>query len=62
MNEKPQYLTLEQVAEALQLQVETIRRYVRAGELKAARFGRRYRVRPEELDRFVRMKEETDEK
>ena len=37
-------MTPEQVAEYLQLDRETIYRYIRSGKLAASRFGRAYRV------------------
>jgi len=49
------FLTLEQVAEQLQLHVRTVRRYVREGRLKAQRVGKQYLVTPEDLQAFSGM-------
>ena len=39
-----QTMTLSEAAGILAVNVETLRRAIKAGRLKAARFGRRYRV------------------
>ena len=44
------YLSIEQVAQRLQLHVRTVRAYVRSGRLKAVRVGKQYRIAQEELD------------
>lgn len=49
-------LTLYQVAERLSLHYNTIYHYVRSGELKAIKFDRVYRVREQELEKFIRGK------
>jgi excisionase family DNA binding protein len=47
-----QYLTLEEAANSLKVGVETLRRYIRAGKLKAAKVGRVWRVRSDEWEAF----------
>lgn len=47
------FLSLEQIAERLALNVRTVRSYVRTGRLKAARIGKQYRVAREDLDAFI---------
>ncbi|MGO8973717.1 MAG: helix-turn-helix domain-containing protein [Steroidobacteraceae bacterium] len=47
------FLSLEQIAERLALNVRTVRGYVRTGRLKAARIGKQYRVASEDLDAFI---------
>ncbi len=49
-------LTLYQVAERLSLHYNTIYHYVRSGELKAIKFNKVYRVREQELEKFIRGK------
>jgi excisionase family DNA binding protein len=49
-NPMSEILTVEQVAEYLQLDPETVRRAARKGELPGARIGRRWRFRKEDLD------------
>lgn len=48
-----QLFTLEQVAQSLNLHVRTIRNYVRAGRLKAARIGKQYRIARCDLEAFT---------
>jgi len=48
-----QLFTVEQVAQSLNLHVRTIRNYVRAGRLKAARIGKQYRIARSDLDAFT---------
>lgn len=45
--------TPQEVADMLKLKVTTIRAYIRNGKLKAAKFGREYRITEEELKRFI---------
>ena len=47
-------LRLDEAAEALQVSDSTIRRLVRDKELKVVRIGRAVRVRPEDLEAFIR--------
>lgn len=49
---KPLFTPAE-VARHLKLNLLTIYRYIRKGELSAAKFGRTYRIREEDLDEFV---------
>lgn len=48
-----EWLTLEQIADELQLHIETVRGWVRAKELPAYRVGRAYRVKRSDLDKFL---------
>lgn len=52
--EKP-YLTVEEVAEMLQVSVETVRGYInrKKNKLPAFKVGREWRVRKTDLDRWV---------
>jgi len=52
MAEKP-LLTTENVADLLQVDVETVRRYIREGKLRAIKLGREYRVRREDFEEFL---------
>jgi len=49
----PDVLTVEQAAEYLQLNPETVRRAARRGRIPAARIGRRWRFRKTALDRWL---------
>ena len=48
-----QWLKVEDIARELDLHVNTVRGWIRDGKLKATRFGRDYRVRREDFDKFV---------
>ena len=48
-----QLLTLQQVADRLQVSMSTVRRLVDAGKLKTVRIGRNLRVRPEDLAVYI---------
>lgn len=46
-------LSVMEAATRLGLSEETVRRYIRHGELSAIKFGRRVLVHPEDLDAFI---------
>lgn len=46
-------MTPEQVADYLQLNKDTVYRYIREGKLGASKLGRNYRVRKEDVDLFL---------
>ena len=48
-----QLLTLQQVADRLQVSMSTIRRLADAGDLKLVRIGRNLRVRPDDLQTYI---------
>ena len=48
-----QLLTLQQVADRLQVSMSTVRRLIDAGKLKTVRIGRNLRVRPEDLKVYI---------
>ena len=47
------YLTVEQVAEILQVHWQTILRYIRKGQLKAFKIGKGYRITDADLGNFI---------
>ena len=49
----PDILTPEQAAEYLQVNRETIYRYIRGGRLTASRIGRSYRIRKQSLEMLL---------
>lgn len=55
MAEKQTY-TLNEVAELLQCHKETVRREIRAGNLRAAKIGKEYRVSKADLEYYWSMK------
>ena len=46
-------LTAEEAASYLRVNVNTLRRYVRERRIRAARLGKGYRIRQEDLDAFL---------
>jgi len=46
-------MTPEQVADYLQLNKDTVYRYIREGKLAASKLGRNYRILKENLDLFL---------
>jgi excisionase family DNA binding protein len=53
MEESILFLSPEEVAEKLDLNVRTIRRYIREGRLKATRIGKQYRIAANDFQVFV---------
>jgi excisionase family DNA binding protein len=47
------FITVEQVAERLQVHPATVTRYINDGRLEAIQIGRNYRIHPEAFNRFV---------
>ncbi len=47
------FYTVEEIAEILQLDVVTVRRYLSQGDMKGAKIGKSWRVTEEELKEFV---------
>jgi excisionase family DNA binding protein len=61
MSEKrePQWLTVEEVAGMFRVAEETVRRWIRRGELPVLDLGgprAGYRIRQEDLDRFIEQR------
>jgi excisionase family DNA binding protein len=46
------HLSVEQIAEDLNFDPETVRRWLRMGELKGYKFGRPWRVKQSDFDKF----------
>ncbi len=53
MEEMKEVMTPEQVAEYLQLNKDTVYRYIREGKLAASRLGRNYRITKANVDVFL---------
>ena len=49
-----QFLTIEQVANMLNLHPITIRRHIKAGKLRALKVGKKVRVRQEDIKDFLK--------
>ena len=48
-----EFLTVEQVAELLQVHWQTILNYIKNGKLKAIKLGKGYRIERKEIDKFI---------
>ena len=57
-----EYLSVEQIAQALHVSEETVRIWIRKKKLSAIRIGRDYRVTREDFDRFIQERRTTEEK
>jgi excisionase family DNA binding protein len=54
-------LTTEEVAQELKYHIETVRKWIREGKLKATRINRKeYRVRRSELEKFLEEKQQEE--
>lgn len=52
MDNVPSVMTPDQVARCLQVNPQTVYRYIRQGKLSASRLGRAYRITRESVDRL----------
>ncbi len=59
MPEQDEWLSVEEIAHTLKMDVETVRNWIRRKQLKAYRFGRDYRIRRQDFDTFVRERSTT---
>ena len=53
MNNVKIYFTPQEVAAQLQLNLLTIYGYIRDKKIRAAKFGRKYRIGSDDLERFI---------
>ena len=51
--ENKEFYTAEELAEKLRVNIMTIYRYIKAGKLKAYKFGKEFRIDQEEFNRFL---------
>ncbi len=51
--ERPRFLTVAEVAAQLRVSTMTVYRLIKAGELPAMRVGKSYRLREDDVDRFL---------
>lgn len=47
------YYTVEDIAEKLKLSTETIRRYIRSGDIEVYKFGREFRIDEKAFEKFL---------
>ena len=52
--ENNNFLTVEQVAQALQVHWQTVLNYIKSGKIKAVRLGKGYRIPKKSLDQFIK--------
>jgi excisionase family DNA binding protein len=52
-NKDRPWLTADEVAEQLNVHRETVRRWIRGGQLKAVKAGRQHRIAPADLTDFL---------
>ena len=53
--EEKKWLDVPEIAKELGFAEGTVRGWIREGKLRAARFGRDYRIRREDYDEFIRL-------
>ena len=51
-----QYYTIEEVAKMLKVAYLTVYRWIQAGKLIACKAGKQYRIKKEDLDKFLKSK------
>lgn len=54
--EQEQYYSIEEVAKLLKVTYLTVYRWIQAKKLVALKAGKQYRIRRDELDKFLQMK------
>lgn len=52
-NDRSRFVTVSEVAEQLRVSNMTVYRLVQSGQLPAVRVGRSYRIRAEDVDRYL---------
>ncbi len=52
--ENNEFLTVEQVAELLQVHWQTILNYIKSGKIEAVKLGKGYRISKNSLDKFIK--------
>jgi excisionase family DNA binding protein len=50
---RPRFLTPTEVAEELRVSSMTVYRLIKSGELRAARIGKSYRIREDDVDAYL---------
>jgi excisionase family DNA binding protein len=53
------YMNTHHIAKILGVNIQTVRHYIRKGELQAARVGKRYVVTQEDIDAFLERRKES---
>ena len=50
---RPRFLTVLEVADQLRVSTMTVYRLIKSGELRAARVGKSYRLREDDIDAYL---------
>lgn len=50
------YMTVEEVAIELKIDVTTVRAWIRGGQLPATKIGRQYRIKYQDYDEFLKSR------
>jgi excisionase family DNA binding protein len=50
---QPRFLTVAEVAQIMRVSTMTVYRLIKAGELASVRVGKSYRIRQDDLDKYV---------
>lgn len=50
-----QYYSIEEIARTLKVAYLTVYRWIQSGRLKAHKAGKQYRIKKENLDRFIEV-------
>jgi len=53
LDERRHFMTVAEVAQLMRVSTMTVYRLIKAGELSAIRVGRSYRLRPDDVDRYL---------
>ncbi len=56
------WLTVEEIADDLRVHVSTVRDWIKQKKLKAAKFGRDYRIRRTDYEEFIEQRYNVDDK
>ena len=57
-----EYLTADEAAQRLRVHGDTIRDWCRTGQLRATKVGKQWRIRPTDLDSFMKPNREEAKK
>jgi excisionase family DNA binding protein len=53
LHARPRFLTVAEVAELMRVSTMTVYRLIKGGEIAAVRVGRSYRIREDDIDRYL---------
>lgn len=59
--DQQRYLTVEESAKEFQVSEATIRRWIKSGDLRAAKIGKSWRIKRDDLDAFYEKRAQAQE-